>query len=303
MTRFTLKNAPSQQGKIAIVTGANDGIGYETALGLVSKGAKLIVACRNPEKADAAIVRMKKDFPEADISFIQLDLNSLKSVRNFADEFKRTHQKLDILINNAGIMVPPFAKTAEGFESQMGVNYLAHFLLTGLLIKELNLSDNGRVVSLSSVVHKSGKIDFDNLNAENGYSKSDAYSQSKLACLMFAYELDRRLKESDSNVVSVGAHPGGSVTNLVKHMSRLQKIFLLPIFRMLSHAPKEAALPSLMGALDSKAKGGDYFGPTGFGDISGKPGKVKSSSHSYDKTVAKKLWDASEKLVDFKFVL
>lgn len=303
MKRFTLKDAPSQKGKIAIVTGANDGIGFETALGLVSKGTKLIMACRNPEKAENAIALIKNEFPEAELSFIQLDLNSLKSVRTFADEFKRTHKKLDILINNAGIMVPPFSKTDDGFESQMGVNYFAHFLLTGLLIKELNSADNGRVVSLSSVVHKSGQIDFDNLNAEKGYSKSKAYSQSKLACLMFAYELDRRLKDSGSNVVSVASHPGGSVTNLVKHMSTLQRIFLLPIFRLLSHSPAEAALPSLMGALDPSSKGSDYFGPTGFGGISGKPGKVESSPHSYDEIVAKKLWEVSAKLVNYKFDL
>ena len=302
MKQFSIENAPSQKGKIAIVTGANEGIGFEIALGLVSKNAKVIMACRNPDKANAAIQRIKKENPGAELEFMKLDLSSLKSVRTFVDAFKLKYKKLDLLINNAGIMIPPFSKTEDGFESQMGVNYFSHFLLTGLLLDELNAADNARVVSLSSVVHKSGKIDFDNLNAEKGYSKSDAYSQSKLACLMFAYELDRRLKKVNSSVISIAAHPGGSVTNLVKHMTVIQKIFLLPIFRLLSHSPKNAALPSLMGATDPSTYSGDYFGPTGFGDISGKPGKVKSKAHSYDKKVAKKLWETTETLIGFRFL-
>lgn len=303
MTIFTVKSAPSQNGKIAIVTGANDGIGFETSLGLVSKGAKLIMACRNAQKATDAMARLKKQYPDANVVFIPLDLNSLKSVRAFAAEYKKSHTTLDILVNNAGIMIPPFAKTEEGFESQMGVNYFAHFLLTSLLMDELNAANSGRVVSLSSIAHKRAKIDFDNLNAENGYDKSDAYGQSKLACLMFACELDRILKKAGSNVISVAAHPGVSPTNLFNNISAFMRKVLLPLMRPLLNTPEQAALPSLMAALDDGVAGGDYYGPTGFAEMSGKPAKVEAKPQAHDTDVAKRLWEVSEELVNTKFQL
>lgn len=303
MKNFSIKDAPSQKGKIAIVTGANDGIGYETSLELTRKGAKLIMACRNPSKAENAIAAIKKEIPTADVSFIHLDLNSLNSVKSFASEFKKSNPKLDLLINNAGIMIPPFSKTEDGFESQMGVNYFSHFLLTGLLMTELNAADAARIVSLSSIAHKPGKINFDNLNSEQKYSKMKAYSQSKLACLMFAYELDRKLKKSGSKVMSVAAHPGASPTNLMKNLPPFARKVLIPMVKPLFNSPQAAALPSLMAAMNPAVKGGDYYGPTGFGEMSGKPALAKAKPHAHDELVAKKLWDVSETLVDFQFNL
>lgn len=303
MKNFSIKEAPSQAGKIAIVTGANDGIGYETTLGLVSKGAKVIMACRNSKKAEIAKTTIISKFPDANLLYIQLDLNSLSSVKSFVTEFRKTHQHLDLLINNAGIMVPPFSKTEDGFESQMGVNYFSHFLLTGLLMTELNAADKARVISLSSIAHKPGKINFDNLNSEQKYSKMAAYSQSKLACLMFAYEFDRKLKKSGSKVISVAAHPGASPTNLMKYLPAFGRKVLMPLVKPLLNSPQAAALPSLMAAMDPITKGGDYFGPTGFGEMSGKPALVKAKPHAHDEIVAKKLWEASENLVNFKFKL
>jgi NAD(P)-dependent dehydrogenase (short-subunit alcohol dehydrogenase family) len=301
MIEFKLESAPSQHGRMAIVTGANTGLGYETALGLASKGAKVIMACRSEERGMKAVENILLEVPQGDLELMTLDLNSLNSVRSFAEEFKSKYDQLHILINNAGIMVPPFSKTEDGFESQFGVNYLSHFLLTGLLFPILNRSKDSRVISLSSLAHNSAKIDFNNLNAQKGYSKNKAYGQSKLACLMFAYELDRRLRASKSHIISVAAHPGGAVTNLSKHMSPMMKFFVIPIFRVMSHDAKNAALTTLMGAIDGETKGGEYIGPIGFGGLKGEPRKVKSKPQSYDIEVAKKLWEVSEELLNFKF--
>ena len=259
------------------------------------------MACRNKEKAEFAMANIKIKYPEADLSYIQLDLNSLNSVRSFVIEFKKRHQKLDLLINNAGIMVPPFSRTEDKFESQMGVNYFSHFLLTGLLMDELNTADQARVISLSSIAHKSAKINFDNLNSEQKYSKMRAYGQSKLACLMFSYELDRKLKSSGSKVISVAVHPGASPTNLMKHLPAFANKILIPLVKPLFNSPQNAAMPTLMAAMDPLVKGGDYFGPTGFAEMSGEPALVKAKPYAHDKIVAKQLWEISEKLVDFKF--
>mgnify|MGYP003651580195 FL=1 len=186
---FSLEKAPLQKGRIAIVTGANTGLGYQTTLGLASKECKVILACRNKDKAEKAMADIRKEVPNADLEFIKLDLNSLKSVREFAKAYSEKHDKIDLLINNAGLMIPPLMRTEEGFESQFGVNHLGHFLLTNLLYPVIKKTENARIVSLSSIAHKNGRIHFDDPNWENSYSKSDAYNQSKVACLMFAYEL------------------------------------------------------------------------------------------------------------------
>lgn len=299
---FKITNIPSQKGKIAIVTGANVGLGYETALELAKKHIHVIMACRNIKKAQKAKEKIIKIFPTASLDIMVLDLNSLKSVRNFAEEFKQKHHQLDLLINNAGIMIPPFAKTEEGFESQMGVNYFSHFLLSGLLLPMIENTPNSRIISLSSMAHKNGKIDFKNLNSEKTYSKFGVYSQSKLACLMFSYELDRRLKAKGSRVKSVAAHPGVSNTDLGRHVSKWLYQLLFPIIKLISHPPEEAALPILYAALGENIKGGSYIGPTGFKEMKGKPGLVKSSPLSYDIEIGKQLWEESEKLTDIKYL-
>ncbi|MDA9121392.1 oxidoreductase, partial [Flavobacteriales bacterium] len=218
---FSLDKIPSQKGKIAVVTGANTGLGYETALGLASKNCKVIMACRNRDKAEKAMADIRKEVPNAGLEFIKLDLNSSKSVREFAKAYKEKYDRLDLLINNAGLMIPPLMRTEDGFESQFGVNHLGHFLLTNLLFPAIEKTDNARVVSLSSIAHKNGRIHFDDPNWEKSYSRSDAYNQSKVACLMFAYELQRRLNDSGSTVISVAAHPGVSDTELGRYIPKV----------------------------------------------------------------------------------
>lgn len=293
---FSLDKVPSQKGKTAIVTGANTGLGYETALGLASKECKVVMACRNKDKAEKAMADIRKEVPNADLEFIKLDLNSLKSVREFAKAYAEKHDKLDLLINNAGLMIPPLMRTEEGFESQFGVNHLGHFLLTNLLFPIINKTENARIVSLSSIAHKSGRIHFDDPNWEKSYSKIDAYNQSKVACLMFAYELQRRLNDSGSNVISVAAHPGVSDTELGRYIPKVLYYVFKPITPLFTHPPKQAAQPTLMAALDENVVGGDYYGPTGFNEMKGEPGKAPSTGYSKKRDEAAKLWELSEKL-------
>jgi NAD(P)-dependent dehydrogenase (short-subunit alcohol dehydrogenase family) len=299
---FDMKNVPDQKGKVAIVTGANIGLGYETALGLAQKNIKVIMACRNNEKAEKAKADILKEVPGADLEIGLLDLSKLSSVRSFASNFLEKYNRLDILINNAGIMIPPFSKTEDGFESQMGVNYFGHFLLTNLLFPVLEESENSRIVSLSSLAHRNATIEFDNLNSEKSYNKMQAYGQSKVACLMFAYELQRRLEKKGSNTISVAAHPGVSMTNLIQYAPGWMKIIGSLFTPFVTHPAEKGALPSLYGALGDNVRGGDYFGPTGYREMKGKPGKVGSSSYSKDPDVAKNLWETSEELTGQKFL-
>lgn len=298
-----MESVPSQKGKVAIVTGANAGLGYETALALAKKDAKVIMACRNDRKAQQARDKIKALVPKAELEIRLLDLSNLQKVREFAKGFLMDYDQLDLLINNAGVMIPPYSETEEGFESQMGVNYFGHFLLTGLLLPVLNKTPDARIVSLSSLAHERGEIDFENLNAEKGYSKMGAYSQSKLACLMFSLELDRRLKAAGSQVISVAAHPGVSNTDLSRHINKVVLFLLYPLFLLMIHAPRKAALPTLMAALDSKVEGGDYFGPNSRRGMKGAPAKVEAKPHAYNEEVAKKLWEVSEDLVGIQFDL
>ena len=300
---FNLDNIPSQKGKIAIVTGANSGLGKEITIGLAKKEIKVIMACRNKSKAESAKAEVLSQVNNADIEIMLLNLNSLKSVRNFSTIFLEKYDRLDLLIENAGIMIPPLSKTEDGFESQMGVNYFSHFLLTNLLYPLLNNTKGARIATTSSLAHERGRINFDNLNAEKSYSKMGAYSQSKLACLMFAYELKKRLEKAGSNVIAVSSHPGVSKTNLFTNIPKVAQFLMSPLLPIFTHLPKYAALPTLYAALGPDVKSGDYFGPTGFNGLKGKPGKVKSKPHSYDEKIASELWDASEKLTGEKFVL
>lgn len=299
--KFNLDNVSSQKGKIAIVTGANSGIGKYVTIGLTRKGVKVIMACRNMKKAEQAYQDIKEEVADADLEIMELDLSKLSSVRSFAQSYQKKYNQLNYLVENAGIMVPPLTKTEDGFESQMGINYFSHFLLTNLLMSVLQKSGNARVATTSSLAHQNGRIDFDNLNAEKKYSKFGAYSQSKLACLMFAYELQRRLDAAKSDVIAVSAHPGVSKTNLFTEFSTFMRILMTPLVPLFTHAPEKAALPMLFALLGEDIQGGDYLGPTGFNEMRGKPGKVNSKPHSKDKQVAKKLWEVSEKLTEEPF--
>ena len=294
---------PKQACRTFIVTGANTGLGYETTLVLAKNGGKVVMACRNMAKANAAKNDILKEVPKANLEVMEIDLSSLASVRNFAKTFQSTHDRLDVLINNAGVMMPPYAKTEDGFELQFGANYLGHFLLTGLLLDTIFKTPDSRIVTLSSLAHKNGQINFDDLQSEKKYSASDAYAQSKLACLMFTRELQRRLeKAGHDQTISVAAHPGIATTELSRHMPKaLYTILRYTIAPFLTHAPSEGAKPTVMGAI-GPAKGSDYFGPTGFNEFKGKPGKATSTDLSKDEAISKQLWEVSEKLVGLKYL-
>ncbi|OKH17331.1 oxidoreductase [[Limnothrix rosea] IAM M-220] len=301
---FSLENAPKQTGKKAIVTGANTGLGFETALGLAKLGATVILACRNLEKADAAKTKILEQVKDADVTVMHLDLSRLESVKKFASEYRDRHDSLDLLINNAGIMFPPYTKTEEGFESQIGVNHLGHFLLTELLIDLMPDTPESRVVSLSSNAHKFGKINFDDLQSEQKYSATAAYGQSKLACLMFADELQRRLEASGKQKISVAAHPGVAQTELARHMPGwLVWIMGITVAPFITHPVDQAALPTLMAAIAPDVKGSEYFGPQGTAEMTGQPGRAEKADHALDQEVAAKLWQVSEKLTGKKFVV
>lgn len=289
---WNLEDMTVRKGSLAVITGANVGIGFESALALAGLGMEVIIAARNRSKAEEAISRIRKEHPEALVKFMHVDLSSMNSVRNFAAEFHRDHQKLDLLINNAGIMMPPKSLTEDGFESQLATNYLGHFVLTSLLYPALRDTKGSRIVSLSSIAHKYGTIKFDDLHFSNGYSRMKAYSQSKLACLIFAYELDRRLRKAGSAAVSVAAHPGVASTNLGRNMAPVMRYF----FPKIGQPAKDGALPVLRAALDASVTGGEYFGPDGWNEMKGLPVRTDSSKLSKNQEVAARLWKITEKV-------
>lgn len=302
MATFNLQNIPSQKGRIAIVTGANVGLGYETAVAFAKKDMKVIMACRNMEKAMTAKNALLQAVPTGDVEVMKLDLSRLRSVKSFAQKFLNQYQQLDILVNNAGIMMPPFSLTEDRFESQIGVNHLGHFVLTGLLLKTILKTTNSRIVSVSSNAHKSGKINFDDFQTPKKYSAWKAYAQSKLACLMFAYELQRRLENTSTTTISVAAHPGGSNTELGRHLPSVAMFLAEKILPFLIHSPAEAAETTLYAALGNDISGSDYIGPSGRGEWKGKPKKVHSTSLAKNEEVAKKLWKVSERLTNFSYL-
>ena len=294
--KWKFENIPDQTGKIAIVTGANSGLGFEVAKALTRKGAHVIMGCRNLEKAEKAKDQILSEFSDASLEIIQLDLSDLSSIRNFVKEFKSKFQKLDILCNNAGVMMPPKGKTADGYELQFGTNHLGHFALTGLLIDLLMNTENSRVITMSSFGHKMGKIDFEDLQSEKSYNRTKAYGSSKLANLLFAYELQRRLNAANKSVMSLASHPGWTRTNLQRHVFFFR--LLNPFFSM---KPWKGALPMLYAATSPEAEEGSYYGPGGHFEIKGYPKKVESNDRSHDLEVAKKLWEISEDLTGVKY--
>lgn len=291
--KWNEKNIGSQEGRIAIVTGANSGIGFETARLLAANGAVVVLACRSEEKGREATALM-----EGAVEFMPLDLSSLQSVEEFAGAFADKYPGLDLLINNAGVMVPPFGKTRDGFELQFGTNHLGHFALTARLFPLMKDRPGSRVVNVSSGAHRMGRVDFDNLNSEKGYKPWPAYGLSKVANLLFTYELERRLRNAGAEVISVAAHPGWTATNLQK-TSAMARLFS-PLFGM---KPLGGALPTLRAAVDPDVNGGDYYGPAGLGEMRGPPVKVDSNKRSRDKDVAARLWQVSEEMTGLRFDL
>jgi NAD(P)-dependent dehydrogenase (short-subunit alcohol dehydrogenase family) len=259
------------------------------------------MACRNMDKAENAKNDILERVPDADLEIMELDLASLSSVRSFAEAFREKYDKLDLLINNAGVMVPPYSTTEDGFELQFGVNHLGHFLLAARLIDLMPDTSDSRIVSLSSIAHKRGSIHFDDLQWEEKYSRQGAYSQSKLACLMFADELNRKLKTEGKEMLSVAAHPGVSPTELSRHLpSWLTALFKIigPLF---THAPEKGAQPILKAALDTTVSGGDYYGPQGFREMKGGPGHAGRADVAMDQPAVEKLWKVSEELTNCHF--
>lgn len=299
---FDLDQIPAQPNKIAIVTGANTGLGYETAKGLAQKGMKVILACRNLTKAEQAKTDLLSQVPQAELEVMKLELSRFASVRAFAAAFRDRYSQLNLLINNAGIMFPPYEKTQDGCESQFEVNYLSHFLLTSLLLDLMPNSAESRVVSLSSNAHKFGKINLDDLQSEQKYSAVGAYGQSKLACLMFANELSRKLQAKGSRILSVCAHPGVSNTELARYIPQaVQFLLRLTPLPYMAHEPEAAAQPTLYAALAENVQGGDYFGPQGTAEMSGPPGEAPQSSTARDEALAQRLWTVSEQLTQSNF--
>ena len=282
---------PDQTGNVTIVTGANSGIGYETAKALAEKGAIVVMACRNLEKANTAKTNIENDVPNAKLDIIQLDLADLQSVAQFATRFKEKYDQLDLLINNAGIMIPPLTKTKDGFEVQFGANHLGHFALTAHLLDVILATPKARVVNVSSAAHRmgTGTINFDNLNAEKGYRAQAAYAQSKLANLLFTLELNRHFTAIKADTVATSAHPGWTVTGL-------QRGAMHAISRVVGQSPPMGALPTLMAATDPNALPNDYFGPSGFMEMRGYPKKVRTSDAAKDAVLAQKLWGVSEEM-------
>jgi NAD(P)-dependent dehydrogenase (short-subunit alcohol dehydrogenase family) len=291
---------PDQHGRTALITGANSGIGLEAARQLARAGARVIMASRNTEKGEAAADEIRASSPDAELEVRELDLASLASVRAFAEGFGE--QRLDLLINNAGVMASPYAKTIDGFELQLATNHLGHFALTGLLLGKLLATPHARVVTISSTAHKFGKINFDDLQRERSYQRWPAYGQSKLANLLFALELDRRLKAVGSDVLSVAAHPGYSATNLQFAVtpSRIERLGSLVLNRVYAQSAERGALPTLYAATADIA-GGSFIGPDGFQEMRGGPKVVKPTRAARDPETARRLWEVSEELTGVSF--
>lgn len=299
--RWISQHLLQQTGKTALITGANSGLGFETARVLAQAGARVVLAVRDTVKGDRAVAAIRRVVPGADLELLPLDLASLTSIRRAAAAFLRTHDRLDILINNAGVMAIPRRVTADDFEMQLGINHLGHFALTGLLLPLILTTPAARIVTVSSGAHVFGRINFDDLQSERSYSMWGAYGQSKLANLLFAYELQRRLAAAGREAISVAVHPGYAATNLQAvgpemTGSRLGARIMTAANRVLAQSAAMGALPELYAATAPDVRGGDYIGPDGFLGQQGFPVKVKSNRRSHDQAVAARLWAVSEAL-------
>lgn len=301
---WSTKDIPDQSGKLALVTGATGGLGYETALELARAGAEVVLTGRNADKGAAALARIRAEVPRARVSYENLDLSTLANVAAFAERFSAAHDRLDILVNNAGVMAPPQRElTSDGLELQFATNYLSHFALTARLLPLLLAAPAPRVVPLASVAARRARIDFANLQSEQAYAPMVAYSQTKLACLMFGFELQRRSDANGWGITSITAHPGVARTELVANgmgdasPAGLARRYLALLFQPVP----QGALPTLMAATDPAAKPGGYYGPQGLFEIRGRPGAAAAPARSLDPELARRLWDVSEQLAGIRF--
>jgi NAD(P)-dependent dehydrogenase (short-subunit alcohol dehydrogenase family) len=301
-TRWTADQIPDQTGRTAVVTGANSGLGFSTARELARAGATVVMACRNVQKGEAAASEIKTAVPGARLSVAELDLGSLESVRRFAADLP--DDAVDLLINNAGIMMTPHGLTSDGFELQFGTNHLGHFALTGLLLARLAQGTDPRVVTLSSLEHKAGHLHVDDLELTAGYAPRKACRQSKLANATFGIELDRRLRAAGSPVKSLIAHPGYSATNLQSTgPTGIVKPVLALGNRLIAQPADMGALPTLYAATAEGVESGEYYGPDGFGELRGHPKKVKVIPEGRDPEVGRRLWAVSEELTGITYDL
>ncbi len=298
MANWTTKDIPSQAGRSAIVTGTG-GLGYEDALALARAGSDVIIAGRSADKGKEAVAKVQAEAPGSSIHFEQVDLGNLKSIEAFGERLQGQRDSLDLLINNAGVMTPPDRRTtSDGFELQFGTNYLGHYALTAQLMPLLRKGKNARVISLGSVAARNGQIDFDNLNAEKSYQPMPIYSQSKLACVMFGLELQRRSEANGWGITSIAAHPGVSRTDLLhnapgtRSLSGMARTYLWFLFQ----PSAQGALPTLYAATSPEAKGGHYYGPNKLGETRGYPAEAKIPPQGLNEDVAARLWEVSAKM-------
>ena len=297
MSRWNFDSIPNQSGRVAIVTGSNTGIGFETARALARKGAQVILACRNLHNGQDAAGRVQNESPIATVEAQPLDLSDLGSVRAFASAFSGAHERLDLLVNNAGVMIPPFGRTKQGFELQFGTNHLGHFALTGFLLPLLLATPSSRVVVVYSVAHRTGRIDFDDLNYERRpYRAWQAYSQSKLANVLFALELGRHLQPARTSPIVTAAHPGWTATDLQRTAAAMR--FFNPLFAM---DAADGALPTLRAATDPAAPPGSHWAPSRFFELNGPPVPGRITAAGQDRNVAARLWEVSEELTGVRY--
>lgn len=300
--KWTADDIPDQSGRTAFVTGANSGLGLQTAIALAGAGATVLMGCRNAEKAEGARSRILSDHPDAIVEVVSLDLGDLSSVEAAAAEVSARPEPLDILVNNAGVMAPPRQETGDGFELQFGTNHLGHFALTGCLVDKLLAAESPRVVNVSSMAHRVGRMNFDDLNSEEGYSRWPAYGQSKLANLLFTQELARRAEEAGTNLIAAASHPGYSSTNLQTNGPTMGRfgVLLTPVWKVsnlfLGQSDRMGALPSLYAATMPDVAGNDYFGPDGLGEQRGHPTRVGRTGRAANPRHAERLWGVSEEL-------
>jgi NAD(P)-dependent dehydrogenase (short-subunit alcohol dehydrogenase family) len=300
--KWSEADVPDQSGRVAVVTGANTGIGYATAAVLAHRGAHVVLAVRNLDKGNEALSRIVAASPGADVTLQALDLSSLDSVRSAADALRGAYPRIDLLINNAGVMLTPKQVTADGFELQFGTNHLGHFALTGLLLDHLLGVRGSRVVTVSSQGHRMrAAIHFDDLQWERRYERGAAYAQSKLANLLFTYELQRRLAAADAKTIATAAHPGGSNTELTRNLPGIVRPAFAVLGPVLFQSAAMGALPTLRAATDPAVAGGQYYGPDGFLEQRGHPKLVQSSAQSHDENLQRRLWTVSEELTGVGF--
>jgi NAD(P)-dependent dehydrogenase (short-subunit alcohol dehydrogenase family) len=295
---------PDQSGRVAVVTGANSGLGLVTARELARHGALVVMGCRSVTKGEDAAVEIRRVAPGAQLDVRKLDLASLESVRAFAAEVTAAHPAIHLLVNNGGIMMPPRTITADGFELQLGTNHLGHFVLTALLLDALRAGADARIVTVSSLEHRPGRLNFDDLQSESSYDPRRAYQQSKFANAVFGIELDRRLRAAGEPIISVLAHPGWAATNLqTTGPTGVVKALLAVGNRVLAQSADAGALPQLYAATAPGVKGGEFYGPSGIAEARGAPKRVRAVRRAYDEEVARRLWDVSEQVTGMTFPL